>query len=37
MRLDDYSIEEGVVGTKRFLAQFLGMIDFSASPQETIF
>jgi hypothetical protein len=36
MRLDDYSIEEGVAGTKRFLAS-LGMIDFSAEPQATIF
>jgi hypothetical protein len=36
MRLDDYSIQEGVTGTKRFLAS-LGMINFSAQPQDTIF
>lgn len=36
MRLDDTSIEEGVMGTKRFLAS-LGMIDFTAEPHETIF
>jgi predicted deacylase len=36
MRLDDYAIEEGVQGTKRLLAS-LEMIDYTATPQETIF
>jgi hypothetical protein len=36
MRLDDFAIEEGVQGTKRLLAS-LGMIDYTSTPQETIF
>jgi len=36
MRLDDYAIEEGVQGTKRLLSS-LEMIEYNASPQETIF
>lgn len=36
MRLDEFAIEEGVQGTKRFLAS-LGMIEYSSETPHTIF